>query len=220
LRILLIEDDIMIGEAIQMALRDVAYSVDWNRDGSNPLTNCEEYAAIILDLGLPGQDGLEILAKLRKLGSEVPILIVTARDAMPDKVRGLDLGADDYLVKPFEIEELLARIRSISRRRTGSPSTYLTNDLLSLSLATHEVWVSETSFSLSRREFSLLHALLIRPGAVLSRSQLEERVYGWNESPESNAIDFLIHAIRQKIGADSILNIRGIGWSVRAKSRS
>ncbi len=202
-----------------MALRDAAYSVDWNRNGSYPPTNCEEYEAVILDLGLPNQDGLEILGKLRKDGSKVPILIVTARDSMLDRVRGLDLGGDDYLVKPFEIEELLARIRSISRRRSGSPSPFLGNGIIRLSLATHEVWMGEKSFELSRREFSLLHALLIRPGAVLSRSQLEERVYGWNESPEGNAIDFLIHGIRQKIGTDSILNIRGIGWCVRAKAR-
>ncbi len=220
MRILLIEDDAMIGEAIQMALQDVAYSVDWNRSGSVPDSNCDEYEAIVLDLGLPNQDGLEILEKLRKQGSEVPILIVTARDALPDRVKGLNLGADDYLVKPFEIEEFLARIRSISRRKRGSVDPFLSNDSIRLSMATHEVWANEISMELSRREFSVLHALLVRPGAVLSRSQLEEKVYGLDETPEGNAIDFLIHGIRQKMGSDAILNVRGIGWSVRAKSRT
>ncbi|MFA5732982.1 MAG: response regulator transcription factor [Acidithiobacillus sp.] len=216
MRILLVEDDRMIGEAIMVALRDAAYAVDWVRDGETALRAIgnQEHQAILLDLGLPKRDGRQVLRDLRAMGNTLPVIIITARDALADRVDGLDLGADDYLVKPFEMDELLARLRAIIRRQGGQATPILSNGLLQLNLSTREVQYGDVQVLLTAREFALLQALLLRPGAILSRAQLEERLYGWNEAVESNTIDFLIHGIRKKLGAEAIKNVRGAGWMV------
>ncbi|MGC9215517.1 response regulator transcription factor [Acidithiobacillus sp.] len=216
MRILLVEDDRMIGEAITVALRDAAYAVDWVRDGETALRAIgnQEHQAILLDLGLPKRDGRQVLRALRATGNTLPVIIITARDALADRVDGLDLGADDYLVKPFEMDELLARLRAIIRRQGGQATPILSNGLLQLNLSTREVQYGDVQVLLTAREFALLQALLLRPGAILSRAQLEERLYGWNEAVESNTIDFLIHGIRKKLGAEAIKNVRGAGWMV------
>lgn len=216
MRILLVEDDRMIGEAVSVALRDAAYAVDWVRDGETALRTLDnqEHQAMLLDLGLPKRDGLEVLRKLRADGSRVPVVIITARDSVDARIKGLDLGADDYLVKPFDVNELLARLRAVIRRQGGQAAPSLGNGKVTLNPATHEARCGAAIVVLSAREFSLLHALLLRPGAILTRAELEERIYGWNEEVESNAIDFLIHGIRKKLGADVIKNVRGAGWMV------
>ena len=216
MRILLVEDDRMIGEAITVALQDAAYAVDWVRDGETALRAIanQEYQAVLLDLGLPKLDGRAVLRKLRATGNTLPIIIITARDALADRVDGLDLGADDYLVKPFEMDELLARLRAIIRRQGGQAVPVLSNGLLQLDLSSREAQYGNATVLLTAREFALLQALLLRPGTILSRAQLEERLYGWNEAVESNTIDFLIHGIRKKLGAEAIKNVRGAGWMV------
>ena len=216
MRILLVEDDRMIGEAITVALRDAAYAVDWVRDGETALRAIgnQEHQAVLLDLGLPKLDGRDLLRKLRATGNTLPVIIITARDALADRVDGLDFGADDYLVKPFEMDELLARLRAIIRRQGGQATPVLSNGLLQLNLSTREVQHGDAQVLLTAREFALLQALLLRPGTILSRAQLEERLYGWNEAVESNTIDFLIHGIRKKLGAKVIKNVRGAGWMV------
>lgn len=216
MRILLVEDDPMIGEAVSQALRDAAYAVDWSRDGAMALDalRLQTYGLVLLDLGLPGKDGFEVLDALRRRGDAVPLIIVTARDDVDDRIRGLDLGADDYLIKPFEIGELLARMRAVTRRKGGSATPLLTSGRLTLDPATHDATYGDKQCTLSAREYALLHALLMRPGTILSRQELEERIYGWNEEVESNVVEYLIHAIRKKLGADVIKNIRGAGWLV------
>lgn len=216
MRILLVEDDPMIGEAVSVALRDAAYAVDWVKDGAAAGSALEhgEHQAVLLDLGLPKRDGLEVLRRLRQAGNAVPVIVITARDGVDDRIKGLDFGADDYLVKPFDVNELLARLRAIIRRQGGQTAPLLTNGKLSLDPATREARCGAVAELLSAREFALLHALLLRPGAILSRAELEERIYGWNEEVESNAVDFLIHGVRRKLGADVIKNVRGAGWMV------
>jgi two-component system OmpR family response regulator len=216
MRVLLIEDDKMIGAAVQQALRDAAYAVDWVTDGETAIQAAENeaYEVALLDLGLPAADGREVLRRFRERGRRLPVIIVTARDGVDDRIDGLDLGADDYLVKPFEIRELLARMRAVLRREGSGSSPLLSNGKLHLDPVTREArFAGETSL-LTAREFALLQALLARPGAIMSRSELERQIYGWNEEVESNAIEFLIHMIRKKLGAASIRNVRGVGWMV------
>lgn len=217
MRVLLVEDDPMIGEAIQGALKDASYATDWVKDGQTALTTlgCQHYDLVLLDLGLPGKDGLEVLASIRAKDNPVPLLIITARDGLNDRLRGLDGGADDYVSKPFQMAELLARMRAVLRRKGGTATPVLTNGVVSLDPATKEASVNGGSpVQLSNREFSLLQALLVRPGAILSRSELEDRIYGWGEEVESNAVEFLIHALRRKLGSEVIKNVRGVGWMV------
>jgi two-component system OmpR family response regulator len=216
MRILLVEDDPMIGEAVSTALKDAAYAVDWVKDGTTAshTLDLENHQAVLLDLGLPGKDGLEVLRRLRQSGSSLPVIIITARDEVASRIQGLDLGADDYVVKPFDMQELLARIRAVIRRQGGQASPLLSNGIVSLDPATRQAIVGETQVLLSGREFALLLALLLRPGTILSRSELEERLYGWNEEIESNAVDFLIHGVRKKLGSGIIKNVRGAGWMV------
>jgi two-component system, OmpR family, response regulator len=216
MRVLLVEDDRMIGAAVTQALKDAAYAVDWVTDGETALeaAEVESYDVALLDLMLPQTDGQEVLRRLRRIGRRLPVIIVTARDGVDDRIDGLDLGADDYLVKPFEIGELLARMRAVLRRQGSGSSALLGNGKISLNPATREAtFLGETSL-LTAREFAVLHALLIRPGAILSRSDLERHVYGWNEEVESNAVEFLIHTIRKKLGSAAIRNVRGVGWMV------
>ena len=216
MRVLLVEDDRMIAEAVIRALKDEAYAVDWVRDGESAVDALRtgEYDLAVLDLGLPRLDGLEVLKHLNCLGRDTAVLIVTARDGLDDRIRGLDLGADDYMVKPFAAAELLARMRAVIRRKAGRTSPVLGNGILTLNPATKEICRGKLRWRLSRREFALLHALMIRPGAILSRDELESRIYGWNEEVESNAIEFLIHSVRRKLGHDAIKNVRGLGWFV------
>ncbi|MDB5872435.1 MAG: winged helix transcriptional response regulator [Ramlibacter sp.] len=216
MRVLLVEDDRMVGSALEQALKDAAYAVDWVTDGGMALSALatQPYELVVLDLGLPRTDGLQVLERLRGRGDSTPVLIVTARDAVQSRVAGLDLGADDYLVKPFESTELLARLRALSRRHGGSALPLLGNGALSLDPATKVASLGEKSARLSPREFALLQALLQRPGTVLSRAELEERIYGWGEEVESNTVEFLIHSLRRKLGAEAIRNVRGMGWYV------
>lgn len=216
MRILLVEDDAMIGAAISVTLKDAAYSVDWVKDGvtANSVLEQDGHQCVLLDLGLPKRDGLDVLLRLRLGGNTMPVIIITARDGVDDRIKGLDFGADDYLVKPFDVNELLARIRAVIRRKGGQAAPLLSNGKVSLDQATREACCGDIVALMSAREFSLLQALLLRPGAILTRAELEERIYGWNEEVESNAVDFLIHGIRKKLGADAIKNVRGAGWMV------
>lgn len=214
MRILLVEDDRMIGEGLQKGLRQSGYAVDWVEDGlaaDNAFKN-QPYNLIILDLGLPKKSGMDVLRDIRIDDDHTPILILTARDSIPDRVVGLDAGADEYMLKPFALEELEARIRMISRRKGGQASPILKRGGVSLNPATHEVWFNGARIALSGREFSLLHDLMKTPGAVLSRSQLEESLYGWNEEVASNAVEVHIHQIRKKLGHGVIKNIRNVGY--------
>jgi two-component system OmpR family response regulator len=216
MRVLLIEDDRMVGAAVTQALRDAAYAIDWVTDGKAAVdaVEAETYDLALLDLGLPLVDGLTLLRHFRKSYRDLPVIIVTARDGVDDRVDGLDLGADDYLTKPFEVRELLARMRAILRRQGSGTSPILSNGVVSLDPATHDASFSEGTCSLTAREFALLQALLIRPGTILSREDLERRIYGWNEEVESNAVEFLIHSVRKKVGTTAIRNVRGVGWMV------
>ncbi len=206
----------MIAAAVELALRDAAYAVDHVADGetADRVLRDGQHQVVLLDLGLPRRDGLSVLQRLRDRGDHVPVLLITARDAPADRVRGLDLGADDYLVKPFDMDELLARMRAVLRRQSGQASADLSNGDISLDPATRLARRGDVSVILTAREFALLHALLLRPGTILTRAQLEDRLYGWNEEVESSAVDFLIHGVRKKLGADAIKNIRGAGWMV------
>lgn len=216
MRVLLVEDDAMIGDVMAQALKDASYAVDWVRDGQAALNTLADqiYGVVLLDLGLPKKDGLEVLRSIRAKDNPVPVLVITARDTLDDRIRGLDGGADDYILKPFEMTELLARMRAVVRRKGGIASPVLSNGKLSLDPATREVSLEGQQWRLSGREFSLLQALLVRPGAILSRTDLEDRLYGWNEEVESNAVEFLIHSLRKKLGSDAIKNVRGVGWMV------
>lgn len=217
MRILLVEDDPMIGKSVQDALKkQEGYAVDWVRDGvaAELALGNGVYDLLLLDLGLPRKTGLEVLSSLRARKSPIPVLIITARDAVADRVAGLDAGADDFLVKPFDLDELGARIRALMRRHSGRASPMVEHGGLKLNPLTHEVELDGKPVILSAREFALLSALLERPGAPLSRSQLEERIYGWGEEVESNTIEVYIHALRRKLGAHWILNLRGVGYMV------
>lgn len=217
MRILLVEDDPMIGGAVRAALKDAAHAVDWIERGSDAAHQLatQHYDLVLLDLGLPGRDGIDVLRDLRARGDAVPVLVITARDAVEDRIGGLDAGADDYVVKPFAMSELLARMRAVLRRRSGTANPVLGNGSLSLDPASHEARRDGgDAVKLSKREFALLHALMLRPGAILSRAELEDRVYGWGEEVESNAVEFLIYSLRRKLGTDAIRNVRGAGWMV------
>ena len=214
MRVLLVEDDPMIGEGLTAALGAEGMFVDWVRDGeAAEAALCDQGLAIVLlDLGLPRMDGLDLLKSARRRGIDIPVLILTARGAVDDRVSGLDLGADDYLLKPFEVRELVARMRALLRRRAGRATSVLSAGEVDLDAETHELRRGEVKAVLSAREFSLMYALMERPGRILSRQQLEERIYGWGEEVESNAVDVLIHVVRRKFGKTIILNVRGAGW--------
>ena len=206
----------MIGESMEEALRADNYAVDWARDGRSAdlAMQSQPYDLVLLDLGLPRMTGLELLRKFRRGGGDAPVLIVTAREATAARVEGLDAGADDYLVKPFDLDELLARVRALLRRRSGRTQSVIEHGRLVLDASTHEVSFDGQPLRLPAREFALLRALLDKPGQVLSRAQLEEKMYGWGDEIESNAIDVYIHHLRKKLGSDFILNVRGVGYKV------
>jgi two-component system, OmpR family, response regulator QseB len=216
MRLLLVEDDTMIGESVRKGLRQDGFTVDWVQDGraGESALDSKVHDLLLLDLGLPGKQGLDVLKSLRQKENRIPVLILTARDAVPDRVAGLNAGADDYLVKPFDLEELAARIHALLRRKDGRADTVIRHGALTLNQATHEAFLNDQPLTLSAREFALLEALLNRPGVVLSVPQLEEKIYGWDDEVGSNTIEVYIHSLRKKIGADFIRNVRGVGYMI------
>ena len=216
MRLLLVEDDNMIGEAVRAGLRQEGFTVDWVREAEqgDVALRTEPYALLLLDLGLPRKSGLDWLRELRRRGEATPVLVVTARDAVADRIAGLDGGADDYLVKPFDLDELAARVRAVLRRHGGRAAPLLQHGELTLDPATRRATWKGQPVALSAREYALLAALLERPGAILSRAQLEQRLYGWGEEVESNAVEVHIHHLRRKLGADTIRNVRGLGYTL------
>lgn len=214
MRLLLVEDDAMIGASVQKGLRQDGFTVDWVRDGQAAELALAggDYDLTVLDLGLPRKSGLDVLRELRRKNNRVPVLVLTARDAVSDRVSGLDAGADDYLVKPFDLNELAARIRALLRRRAGRADPLVRHGALSLNPATREATFGNKPLLLSAREFAVIEMLLDRPGAILSRAQIEERLYGWGEEVESNAVEVYIHALRRKLGTDFIKTVRGAGY--------
>jgi two-component system, OmpR family, response regulator len=216
MRLLLVEDDLPIGQSLLRALTDAGYEVEWVRDGLTGRTAIEggDYLAVLLDLSLPGMSGLDVLKSARASGKEVPVLILTARDDLDTRVRGLDLGADDYVLKPFDVPELLARLRAVVRRKAGYAASRLGDEALCLDLDKRTLSCNGLTATLTSREFSLMVVFFERPGTIFSRSQLEDRLYGWRKEVDSNAIDVLIYAIRKKFGQSIIRNVRGIGWTL------
>ncbi len=214
MRILLIEDDPMIGRSLALALKEAGMTVDWFQDGvqGQSAAECCAHDLVLLDLGLPKKSGWELLKSIRKQGNDTPLLIITARDGIDDRVDGLELGADDYLIKPFGFKELLARMRAIMRR--GRQPVSLSNGEIMLNIASHEASYRGKTHLLSAKEFALLQILVEHPGTIFSRSQIEERIYGWGEEVESNVVDVLIHYLRRKFDNDIVRNVRGIGWMV------
>lgn len=216
MRLLLVEDDSMIGEALLDALRAEHYAVDWVRDGTSADTalRSQAYDCVLLDLGLPRRDGIEVLRELRARKDRTPVLVVTARDAVEQRVAGLDAGADDYLLKPYDLDELLARVRALLRRSAGRAEPVYEHQGVCIAPATREVTVDGQPVVLSAREWAVLEPLIARPGMVLSRAQLEEKLYGWKDEVSSNAVEVYIHGLRRKLGADLIRNVRGVGYMV------
>jgi two-component system OmpR family response regulator/two-component system response regulator QseB len=214
MRILLAEDDPLLGDGLRAGLRQLGFQVDWVRDGvaAERELRAQPYAAAVLDLGLPLRDGLEVLAAVRRAGVLLPVLVLTARDAVPDRVQGLDLGADDYVVKPVDLNELAARLRALVRRAHGQPLEQLVMQDLVLDPAARSVTKAGEPVLLSMREFDLLHALMLNGDRVLSREQLEQHLYSWGQEVESNAIEVHIHHLRRKIGAGRIQTVRGVGY--------
>ncbi len=218
MRILLVEDDRMIAQAVSDGLKSARYAVDWVNNGNmaEQTLSGQQYDLILLDLGLPGQDGLQLLNRLRQKKNNTPVLIVTARDDLDSRLAGLDGGADDYIIKPFDLSELLARIRAVLRRQSGQSLPLLTNGEITLNPTNYQVTLEgqDVSIELSNKEFAILQALMTRPGIIHSRADLEDKIYAWGDEVESNAIDFLIHGLRKKIGKTHIKNVRGVGWLV------
>lgn len=208
----------MIGWSLRRGLTDEGFAVDWLDDGDAAVVICAEqsYDAAILDLGLPGRDGLKVLAELRHQGNSLPVVILTAREAVADRIKGLNAGADDYLCKPFDLDELVARLRAVMRRRAGVVSAVLEYRGLSLNPTTRQVAQQGRQIALSAKEFALLEALLQRPGIVLTREQLRDRLYGWDGDVGSNTVEVFIHSLRRKIGYEYIENVRSIGYRMPA----
>ena len=216
MRFLLVEDDRMIGDTLRAALRMEGHAVDWVRDAAaaQGTLGSERFDLVLLDLGLPQGNGLDVLRELRGRGDATPVIVLTARDGPGDRVAGLDAGADDYLVKPFDLDELGARIRAVLRRQAGRAMPLLAHGAVTLDPATRQVTSGGQPVLLSAREYAVLELLMQRPGAVLSRAQIEDRLYGWGEEVESNVVEVHIHALRRKLGADFIRNVRGVGYRV------
>lgn len=218
MRILLVEDDRMLGDGLQAGLTQAGYAVDWLRDGEAAVTalSTESFAAVVLDLGLPKRDGLSVLQWLRGRKDATPVLILTARDQLEDKVRGLDLGADDYVLKPFDLDEIAARLRALVRRAHGRPEPVLCLGEVELDPAARSVTRAGLTVELTPREFDLLHLLLENSGRVLTRRALEEQLYTWNDAVDSNALEVHIHHLRKKLGNELIRTVRGVGYMASA----
>ncbi len=217
MRILLVEDDALLGDGIQKSLGHLGFTVDWLRDGrqgENALTS-EEYAAVVLDIGLPQQDGLTLLQSVREKGLHTPVLILTARDGKLDKLKGFNLGADDYVIKPIDMEELAARLRALIRRSAGRASPRIQVGAVEIDPETHQTWCEGKSVELSAKEFAVLELLMQNAGRVLTRAQLEQSLYGWEDSADSNTIEVFIHHLRKKLGSNFIQTLRGIGYTAR-----
>ena len=216
MRLLVVEDDLLLGNGIQVALQQIGYAVDWLTDGEAAIhaLNVETFDGVILDLNLPRKSGLEILKQLRESGHTLPILILTAKDTLQDKIRGLDLGADDYMIKPFELNELLARLRALLRRSKGRATTYLEYKELRLDPNNFIVTFNEETIAMSNKEFAILQTLLENVGHIISRQRLEESIYAWDSMVESNAVEVHIHHLRKKLGKNFIKTIRGMGYMI------
>ncbi len=216
MRLLLVEDDPVLGDGLSTGLSQLGFTVDWMKDGAQgeAALAAEDFACVVLDLGLPRLDGLSLLKRLRSTGNPVPVLILTARDATADKIAGLDSGADDYLVKPVDLDELAARIRALTRRARGRATPLLEYGNLRLDPAAHRLTRDGEDITLSSREFAILHHLLENAGRVVTRSQLEQALYGWQADVDSNAVEVHIHHLRKKLGADLIRTLRGVGYLV------
>jgi two-component system, OmpR family, response regulator len=216
MRVLLVEDDGMIAQGLQTALRQAGFAVDWMRDGNSAAAALQttSFDVVLLDLGLPHRDGIDVLRGLRKRGDSTPVIILTARDEIQHRIAGLDAGADDYIVKPFDLDEVMARMRSVLRRVAGRGDPSIRHGNLRLDPASRTVERDGAPVGLSAHEYAVLEALLQRPGAVLSRAQLEDRLYGWDEQIGSNAVEVYIHGLRRKLGSDAIRTLRGVGYFV------
>lgn len=216
MRILLVEDDLSLGDGLNIGLRQAGFAVDWLRDGhsADVALQSETFDLVVLDLGLPRLSGMDVLSKARQRGNSTPILILTARDAIGEKVAGLDAGADDYLIKPIDLDELAARIRALTRRTAGRAATLLVHGEIALDPAAHTVTLAGKPVELSGREFALLHLLLDSAGRVLSRSQIDQSLYGWRDEPDSNALEVHIHHLRKKLGSTLIRTLRGVGYTI------
>ncbi|WP_426105539.1 response regulator [Massilia sp. TSP1-1-2] len=217
MRLLLVEDDTMIGEVVLDLLRAEHYAVDWVKDGEmadTALRQSQSYDLVMLDLGLPRKDGLEVLRAMRARKDRTPVLIATARDAVEQRIAGLDAGADDYVLKPYDLDELLARLRALVRRASGRAEPVFEHNNITINPATREVQADGVAVTLSAREWAVLEALIARPGAVLSRAQLEEKLYSWRDEVSSNAVEVYIHGLRKKLGSELIQNVRGVGYMV------
>ena len=221
MRILLAEDDTLLGDGLRAGLRQSGFQVDWVRDGAaaERELRAQPYAAAVLDLGLPLMDGLDVLASIRRAGVTLPVLVLTARDTVPDRIRGLDRGADDYVVKPVDLDELAARLRALVRRAHGLPQDMLQAQGVTLDVAGRSVSRDGAAVALSTREFDLLHALMLSAGRVLSREQLEQQLYSWGQEVESNAVEVHVHHLRKKLGAELIQTVRGVGYLLPRDSR-
>jgi two-component system, OmpR family, response regulator QseB len=217
MRLLLVEDDEMIAEPVLESMRRAGYAIDWAQDGRAAELSLgnDVYDLVLLDLGLPGKDGIGVLTSYRKTGGVAPVIILTARDTVDDRIRGLDAGADDYLIKPFDLDELAARIRALLRRRTGQKQPVFTHGELTLDPAAHEATKNGELVPLVPREFALLQALIDEPTRVFTKAELEEKLYGWGEEVGSNTIEVHVHSLRRKIGADQIATIRGVGYRLK-----
>ena len=220
MRILLAEDDPLLGDALQTGLRELGFQVDWVRDGlaAERELRGQPYAAAVLDLGLPLKDGADVLAAVRRAGTRVPVLVLTARDAVPDRILGLDLGADDYVVKPIDIDELAARLRALVRHAHGQPQAGLQAQGVALDPASRSVMRAGALVPLSAREFDLLHALMLNAGRVLTREQIEQHLYSWGKEVDSNTVEVHIHHLRRKLGGGLIQTVRGVGYMVARES--
>jgi len=216
MRLLLVEDDPQLGDGLTVGLRQAGFAVDWVKDGlaADQALATETFDLLVLDLGLPKLEGMEVLKRLRGRGQVLPVLILTARDATADKIAGLDSGADDYLVKPIDLDELAARIRALVRRAAGRAEPVLRNGTVTLEPASRRVAVADSPIELSAREFAVLHALMENAGRVMSRAQLESSIYGWRDEPDSNALEVHIHHLRKKLGTDFIKTLRGVGYMI------
>ena len=220
MRILLVEDDLLLGDGMQKSLGHLGFTVDWLRDGKQAehALASEEYAAVVLDLGLPQRDGFTLLHTVREAGLRTPVLILTARDTKPDKLKGFSLGADDYVIKPVDMEELAARLHALIRRSGGHAAPRLCIGAIELDPAAHRVWRKGQAVELSAREFAILEQLMQNAGRVLTRAQLEESLYGWGDSVDSNTVEVFVHHLRKKLGANFIRTLRGIGYSVERQA--